>query len=261
MLMTCVATGWTDRLLPPTELRERSPVAPTRRPPPAAAISHFARSIATSEHCIRTMALLYFFVACLMLIPLPESSLDTVDETYTFEQFTADFGKVYSDDEHAHRKNVFESNLRHILEHKAKDDKSYTLGINHFMDLESHEVPRGYDKSFHAAWKSGLSESDATLMTHQRELPFEIEDVSTLPESVDWRTRGVVTPVKFQGFCGSCWAFASTTVLESHIALQTNVLYTLSVQELVSCVDNPRSCGGGELLKCHCFRTSTSVDN
>ncbi len=33
----------------------------------------------------------------------------------------------------------------------------------------------------------------------------------------------------------SCWAFASTTVLESHLALETGVLYTLAVQELVSC--------------------------
>jgi len=118
------------------------------------------------------------------------------------------------------------------------------LGINHFTDLQSHEIPRGYDKSFHASWNNGVSNSDAFLKKHQMELPFDIDDVSTLPKSVDWRTHGVVTPVKSQGFCGSCWAFASTTVLESHIALQTNVLYTLAVQELVSCVDNPRSCGG-----------------
>jgi cathepsin L len=38
---------------------------------------------------------------------------------------------------------------------------------------------------------------------------------------------------------------ASTAVLESHIALQTGKLYTLSPQELVSCVQNPEHCGGG----------------
>lgn len=77
------------------------------------------------------------------------------------------------------------------------------------------------------------------------DIPFDIDDVSTLPKSVDWRAHGVVTPVKNQGICGSCWAFASTAVLESHIAIRTGVLYTLSVQELVSCVPNPRNCGGG----------------
>ena len=71
-----------------------------------------------------------------------------------------------------------------------------------------------------------------------------MEDVSKLPTSVDWRTEGIVSPVKDQGGCGSCWAFASTAALESHVALQTGLLYSLSTQELVSCVPNPHKCGG-----------------
>lgn len=79
-------------------------------------------------------------------------------------------------------------------------------------------------------------------MFAQMGLPFEIESVDKLPSQVNW--HGYETPVKNQGWCGSCWAFASTAALETHVAIQTGTLYTLSVQELVSCVDNPRDCGG-----------------
>lgn len=65
-----------------------------------------------------------------------------------------------------------------------------------------------------------------------------------MPSQVDWRKDGVVSDVKNQGMCGSCWAFAAAEALESHMALKTGYLYTLSVQEYVSCMPNERKCGG-----------------
>lgn len=32
--------------------------------------------------------------------------------------------------------------------------------------------------------------------------------------------------------CGSCWAFAATAALESHIAIRTGSLFSFSMQEL-----------------------------
>jgi len=61
-----------------------------------------------------------------------------------------------------------------------------------------------------------------------------------LPEKLDWRDNGgnFVTPVRNQGGCGSCWAFAATAALESARlrAQQTpGVNLDLAEQILVSC--------------------------
>ena len=65
-----------------------------------------------------------------------------------------------------------------------------------------------------------------------------------LPASMDWRDKGVISPVKNQGMCGSCWAHAVIEQLESYLALATGNMTILSVQELVSCMPNVLECGG-----------------
>merc|ERR1712187_1057877 len=64
------------------------------------------------------------------------------------------------------------------------------------------------------------------------------------PSRKDWREANVVTPAKNQGGCGSCWTFAATEVLESHLAIATGKLMELAPQTFVDCVKNPNECGG-----------------
>lgn len=73
---------------------------------------------------------------------------------------------------------------------------------------------------------------------------LQMKPVSELPPSIDWRTKSVVSPVKDQGACGSCWAFAATAVIESHVALNSGLLFDLSPQQITSCTPNPNKCGG-----------------
>lgn len=66
-----------------------------------------------------------------------------------------------------------------------------------------------------------------------------------LPAQFDWEAQGVKTPVRDQGSCGSCWAFATTQTLENSIKRFGNRDIDLSEQQVVSCAKEFYGCSGG----------------
>jgi hypothetical protein len=86
-----------------------------------------------------------------------------------------------------------------------------------------------------------------------------------LPERLDWRDhKGAnwVTPVKDQGLCGSCWAFAGIGTMESVIAIRANnpaLTLNLSEQSVLAC--SAGTCDGWWMRPAADFlRTSGAVD-
>jgi C1A family cysteine protease len=46
------------------------------------------------------------------------------------------------------------------------------------------------------------------------------------PSSLDWRDFNIITPIKDQGSCGDCWAFATVAYAESKL-ITTDPNYTI----------------------------------
>jgi PKD repeat protein len=65
------------------------------------------------------------------------------------------------------------------------------------------------------------------------------------PAQFDWREHGGLPPIRNQGGCGSCWAFATVGALECNLKIRDNIIVDLSEQYLVSCNSMGWGCNGG----------------
>jgi len=130
---------------------------------------------------------------------------------------------------------IFERKLEAIRRHNSDSTQTWKAGVNHFTDRTDEE------------FRTRLGLKKSLLYKHHAEaLNVETPHAhpGALPLAVDWRDKGIVTPVKDQGDCGSCWTFATAELTESYWALATGKLNVLSEQQILDCTPNPNHCGG-----------------
>jgi len=149
-----------------------------------------------------------------------------------FAQFKEKFGKSYlSKGEHQLRFDIFQANMKKMEEHN-KSGASWKKAVNQFSDLTEAE--------FESMYLGGYKR----MPTPTANFDTVSKPAKDLPAEMDWRTKGVITDVKNQGQCGSCWAFCTTEMIESYAGLASGTTPELSSQQVTSCTPNPLSCGG-----------------
>jgi C1A family cysteine protease len=118
-------------------------------------------------------------------------------------------------------------------------DKSVTDLMNFSEKLSSDKLPSEKIKKFSSGSniiKRIIANMMRALLTGNVVNFFIVE----IPPNFDWRNYNGnwLTPVKNQGACGSCWAFATMGDMESEIKIarnDSNFDVDLSEQDLVSC--------------------------
>ena len=135
---------------------------------------------------------------------------------------------------------TFAENLDRIYDHNRRQ-LNYTLGVNEYTDMTSEQFT-----SQHLGCTHKKPEQVGFFMTRNACYKFQPTN-KILPDTVDWRDKDVVTPVKNQGQCGSCWSFSATGAMEGAWALKTGNLVSLSEQQLVDCSHSygNNGCDGG----------------
>ncbi|MBN2447176.1 MAG: hypothetical protein JXO22_10635 [Phycisphaerae bacterium] len=134
----------------------------------------------------------------------------------------------------------------------------WTCGCLAAAQLTPTDIAALQKRAAQEGWTFTVGENGATQYSHDQlcgavvppdwhdeiAAPFRDPPPRDLPAAFDWRDHAGVTPVKNQGGCGSCWAFAAVGSVEAAIRLSTNTITDLSEQWLVSCT-NAGTCAGG----------------
>lgn len=167
---------------------------------------------------------------------------DDLSALPAFLKFKKNYNKSYSSpQEHLYRYQVFLANLNNIREWEKT--KPFKVSVNQFSDLTWEEFKSAY-----------LMKSIPNTLNRNSETAEEVD--------IDWRKEKVVTPVKNQAMCGSCWAFSTTGSMEAFLAQKSGKLVSLSEQQLVDCSSDQGNmgCNGGLMTSAYDYIAQNGLE-
>jgi len=170
------------------------------------------------------------------------------DVVSAFEAFKTQHGRTYGradSPEHQRRLALFSQRLAEVERHNAGPRRLWTAGVNVFSDRTDSELAqlRGWrggatkDRGRSGPSASGDAINSGTFLRQRSK-------GKKLPRAfMNWTELRSSSRIQDQGMCGSCWAVATSNVLEAHSEIYKKGR-KFSVQEFVDCVPNPQKCGG-----------------
>jgi len=157
-----------------------------------------------------------------------------LDMKTEFDAFLVKFNKSYSGAEYKTRMGYFSQHMLALENQKAtmtaQGQSTWSVGVTQFFDLSRAEFQQ---------WAGGrkYSAEQLAISCLANGVTSPKLDVSAIPTAFSWlgKSPAVVSPIKNQGQCGSCWAFSTISVIESKFAIMGHALTSFSEQEIVDC--------------------------
>ena len=167
-------------------------------------------------------------LAVVLSVSLSHLEIDPSEEL-TFLHWMRENSKFYTGSEYFLRLGIFLSNQRFVRDFNRRN--AFRLSTNKFACMSPSE------------YRSMLNtQPTRTPPKHSRQFTRKSQHREI---SVDWRTKGVVSPIKDQGQCAAGWAFATTQAQESAVAIAESTLQEISSSNLIDCVSYCSGCEGG----------------
>ncbi|CAG9570882.1 unnamed protein product [Danaus chrysippus] len=163
------------------------------------------------------------------LEPLREYIQPHRDQKYVaaIQNFKVKYNRRYIDNSEEAVRTALLMQHKRFISSGNREGATFELGVNFLGDRLDNELKqlRGV--------KLEEERTQAELFPHSRSMLRK--ESAKLPDNFDWRVKGGVSPVGFQGKCSSCWSFAVSGAVEGALFARTGKLVPLSQQCLVDC--------------------------
>jgi len=181
----------------------------------------------------------------------PQEQGSTVEKqvVHPFVSFISRYGRTYRHGtrEYEERFKLFNKRAAEVEAHNSRKGQLWTAEINALSDRTESELAqlRGWrggalPRHMRNARQVPTTRTGATFLKQAAKAVIYPRDFS------NWTMLTSIRTIRDQGGCGSCWAVAGGTVLDAHSEIHSphGKHRSFSIQDIVSCVSNPHSCGG-----------------
>ena len=194
-------------------------------------------------HAFITLSILLMLFVIYPSITTATTTTNTNTSSYKlFTEFQTVFKRKYKNEqERLTRYKIFHENMEKIEYLNSVDNhqRATYSHLTQWADMTETEFT-----NMHGYSSSNIDETNTPDTICQLLIPGPHLSPTMKPKaSLDYVALGATVAVKNQGKCGSCWAHATTAVVEGRLKIDTGNTTSLSEQYLMDC-DTTRVCNG-----------------